>query len=143
MNDFIEVTLPIETVSEANGSKKKAVDRFGKIVYKAENWRDKQKRHKKQKGYVSFALNTSRDQIKLPCHITLTRYAPRKLDIHDNLPMSLKWVLDAVCEIATGDYRAGRADGDERISVSYCQITQKEYAVKIQIKNLSCDTIQV
>lgn len=128
------VTLPIVTVSEANGGPKKTVKRNGKTYYKGEHWTDKHKRHKKQKGLVGMMLRKYSKDLKLPCLITLTRYAPSKLDRFDNLPMSMKWILDAVCEIITGDYRPGRADDNEEIDVKYKQITSKEYGVKIVIE---------
>lgn len=131
--DWVEITLPVLTVSEANGGVKKSYKRSGKTCYKSEHWTDKHRRHKRQKGLVRLMLTRYRDMLKLPCHITLTRFAPNTLDRHDNLPMSLKWILDACCEIITGDYRAGRADNDERINVSYKQVVSKQYAVNIHI----------
>lgn len=112
----VEIIIPIRTISEANNF---------------EHWRKKNERHKKQKYAVALALNPLKCQIKLPCHITLTRYAPKTLDKFDNLPMSFKYILDGCCEILTGDYRPGRADGDERISVSYDQVKTKDYSIKI------------
>lgn len=131
--DWVLVTLPILTVSEANGGVKKSFKRGGKTCYKAEHWMDKHVRHKRQKGMVGLMLKKHAPLLKLPCLVTLTRYAPDKLDRHDNLPMSMKWILDAVCEIITGDYRPGKADEDERIEVKYNQITSKEYGVRILI----------
>jgi len=125
---------PMLTVSEANGGQKRSIrGKNGKKILKAEHWSDKNNRHQKQKGVVRMMLRKFRNEIKLPCLITLTRYAPCKLDRHDNLPMSLKWILDAICEIITGDDRPGRADDNEEIDVKYRQIICKEYAVKIEI----------
>jgi hypothetical protein len=109
--------LPIRTVSEANCF---------------EHWTKKHKRHKEQKRAVSLALNPHKAEIKLPCHIKITRVAPRKLDKWDNLPMSVKYILDTCCAIATGDFRPGRADDDERITVSYEQETNSEYFVILE-----------
>ena len=132
--DCIVAMIPANTVSEANGGSKKTYkDKTGKTCYKAEFWREKSDRHKKQKGLVHLAIRKHRSAMKLPCVITLTRYAPHKLDRHDNLPMSLKWILDAICEVITGDYRPGRADDTEEIDVKYRQIICKEYWVKIEI----------
>lgn len=131
--DWLEITLPIVTVSEANGGKKKTIRRGGKKIYKAEHWSDKHSRHKKQKGAVVLMLNPHKKMFRLPCHITLTRYAPNKLDRHDNLPMSMKWILDSVCAMVTRDFRPGRADDDERITVSYAQFIHSEYGVKIHL----------
>ncbi len=142
--DWVEITMPIETVSEANGGKKQARKIkhpiTGKMVTtaKSEHWTDKHKRHKKQKGMVGLMLRRHRSILCVPCHITLTRYAPHKLDRFDNLPMAFKWILDACCEIITGDYRPGRADDNEEIDVTYKQILNPDYGVKIVIKmNLS------
>ncbi len=109
--------LPIRTVSEANCF---------------EHWTKKHKRHKSQKQAVALALNPHKGQIKLPCHIKITRVAPRKLDRWDNLPMSVKYILDTCCAIVTGDFRPGRADDDERITVSYEQETNSEYFVILE-----------
>lgn len=115
---WVSLTLPIRTVSEANCQ---------------EHWHKKAKRHTLQQNYVILLLKPLRDKVKFPCHIKLTRYAPRKLDKHDNLPISMKWICDACCAIITGDYRAGRADDDDRISISYEQIQSSKYGVKILI----------
>lgn len=111
------LTLPIRTVSEANNF---------------EHWTKKHQRHKAQKQAVALALTSHRDKIKLPCHIKLTRAAPRKLDRWDNLPISMKYILDACCAIITNDHRPGRADDDERITVSYDQQTNSDYSVIIE-----------
>jgi hypothetical protein len=109
--------LPIRTVSEANNF---------------EHWTKKHKRHKAQKQAVALALNPHKSEIKLPCHIKITRVAPRKLDRWDNLPMSVKYILDTCCAIVTGDFRPGRADDDERITVSYEQETNSDYSIVIE-----------
>lgn len=132
--DWIEVTLPIFTASEANGGVKISFKRNGKTCYKNEHWSDKHRRHKHQKTMVFIFLQKYQNFFLLPCYITLTRYAPRKLDQADNLPMSLKYILDAICAVVTGDYRPGRADSSELIDVSYAQEFSKEYFVKIFIK---------
>ena len=128
--------LPILTHSEANGGPKKTIRRQGKTIHKGEHWTDAAKRHKKQKGIVLMMLRKYRKDIKLPCVITLTRYAPKKLGKFDNLPMAFKWILDAVCEVITGDYRPGLADDiiEDDIDVIYKQVISKEYGVRIEIK---------
>lgn len=135
--NFVEITIPLVTVSEANGGKKKKLRRAGKTVYRSESWVDAYKRHKKQKGIVHLMLKPLRSALKLPCHITLTRYAPDKLDRFDNLPMAFKWILDACCEIITGDYRPGRADDTDLIDVSYKQELNSEYGIKIHIHDVT------
>lgn len=134
-DEWLEITMPITTVSEANGGAKIAYKRNGKTCYKSEHWSDKHRRHKLQKGTVALFLRPHRNCVSMPCSIILTRYAPDKLDRFDNLPMSLKWVLDAVCEIITGDHRPGRADAHEGIlGVKYNQSISKYYGVKIRIE---------
>ena len=118
-HDWIELHLPIMTVSEANIS---------------EHWTKKAKRHKTQKASVRYLLTPHASSLRLPCEIYLTRYAPRKLDRHDNLPISMKYILDAVCEVITGDYRAGRADDSEEINVTYSQVPSSSYGIRIRIE---------
>lgn len=133
--NWLEVTLPIHTVSEANGGAKSVRKKDGKVFYSREHWSEQNRRHKLQKGTVYLLLRPQSDAIKPPCVITLTRFAPDKLDRFDNLPMSLKWVLDAVCEVITGDYRPGRADANEAIAdVKYLQVVSEEYGVKVRIE---------
>lgn len=132
---WIEITLPIVTVSEANGGVKISYIRNGKRCYKSEHWSDQHRRHRLQKGTVALSLNPHRNHVSMPCVIKLTRYAPDKLDRYDNLPMSMKWVLDAVCEVITGDYRPGRADANEGIrDVTYAQEISSAYGVKVRIQ---------
>lgn len=138
--NWFEIILPILTVSEANGGAKKAyINKKGKTSYKPEHWTDGHKRHKAQKEMTALMLRPHRHLFHVPCRITLTRYASRKLDRFDNLPMSLKYILDMICAVITDDYRPGRADDNEQIDVVYKQILSKEYAVKIKIEMLSLD----
>lgn len=137
--NWVEISLPLVTVSEANGGAKRRVSRIkNKVtqkVTKSEHWTDKHRRHKKQKGAVALLLKPLRSRLKLPCHITLTRYAPNKLGKFYNLPMAFKWILDAICEVITGDYRPGLADDiiEDDIDVTYKQVVCPEYGVKISI----------
>ena len=112
------VDLPIRTVSEANNF---------------EPWRVKHCRHKEQQRIVAIGLKPLRDKIKLPCKIVLTRFAPDFLDVFDNLPMSFKYIVDAVCAIVTGEYRAGKADGDKRITLGCDQKKSEAYGIRIEI----------
>lgn len=113
----VTLILPIRTVSEANNF---------------DHWTKKHKRHRLQQRIVGLTLNPARQNVKFPCQIKLTRYAPRKLDKHDNLPISMKYILDACCAIITGNFKAGRADDDDRISICYDQVTSSEYFVKVE-----------
>lgn len=127
----VRMLLPIETVSEANGGKKRTTWNKGKRKIRGEYWTEAASRHKRQKGTVALYLRRHSEFLRLPCVINLTRYAPNKLDRWDNLPMSLKWVLDAICEELTGDYLPGRADSSELIVVQYNQILSQNYAVEV------------
>jgi|SRR6185369_3416100 len=125
--------LPIFTAPESNGGVKKSYVVNGKKCYKAEHWTEKHRRTLLQKGTVLLNLRPYRNGFKLPCLVKLTRYAPKKLDKFDNLPMSLKYVLDAVCAVITGDYRPGRADSCEQIDVKYDQVICDNYSVLIEV----------
>jgi len=114
----VEIDLPLKTESEANCF---------------QPWKVKYGRHKHQQQVVALALNPLRGNIKLPCKIMLTRFAPDELDTFDNLPMSFKYIVDAVCAIITGDKRPGQADGDKRITIACDQVKSKEYGVRVQI----------
>lgn len=111
------IMLPIITVSEGNSS---------------EHWTKKAKRHKAQKRAVAIVLNLIK--VKLPCVLEFTRHAPRKLDAADNLPMSMKWVIDAACESITGIKKAGMADNNELIKIKTSQCQSKEYGISIDIR---------
>jgi hypothetical protein len=113
----VVLTLPLRTKSEANNF---------------EHWRLKHKRHKDQARLVALFLKPLKDKIALPCKIVLTRFAPRKLDKFENLPMSFKYIVDACCAILTGNFVPGQADSDERISLSCDQVISKEYGIKIE-----------
>lgn len=132
---WFKAMLPIFTASEANGGVKKSYMYNGKKCYKNEHWTDKHRRTKLQKGTIFMVLRPHRDSFKLPCVVTLTRYAPRKLDKRDNLPMSLKYIVDAICAVITDDYCPGRADSSEEIDVIYNQVTCKDYGVLVEIVN--------
>jgi hypothetical protein len=116
-----EWNLPILTVSEANSS---------------EHWTKKHKRHRIQKGWVSAAMRSESKEIDLPCHIKLTRLAPRILDKDDNLPMAFKFIKDQISDELIPGKAAGLADDDPRLSWSYDQQKSKEKSVKIEIFSL-------
>lgn len=112
----VEMTLPIYTVSEGNCF---------------EAWQKKAKRHKDQKKFVAFNMRDCQINWPLPIHVSLTRLAPRLLDEHDNLRMSLKYILDGVAEEITKDYRPGRADNNPGLTWSYFQEKSKSYGIRI------------
>lgn len=130
---WLKAMLPIFTTTEANGGVKKSYIRNGKKCYKNEHWTDKHRRTKIQQGTVFLMLRPHSKSFSLPCILRLTRYAPKKLDKADNLPMSLKYVLDAVCAVVTGDYRPGRADSSDDIDILYDQKISSEYGVLIEM----------
>lgn len=101
----------------------------------AEHYRRKGSRHKKQKNEVWFAMLPYKGKIPLPCHIHLTRIAPRILNRHDNLACSFKYIVDEVCNQIIPGLAPGRADDSPLISVSYDQMKGgvKEYGVTIEI----------
>lgn len=115
--------LPIKTASESNSS---------------EHWTKKAKRHRLQQRRVKEAFLEDQPQIEFPLHVVLTRISPRRLDSHDNLPTSLKWISDSIAANLTGNFVPGRADDDKRITWEYRQEKGKvrEYAVRIEIQEL-------
>lgn len=116
---WIWMTLPIRTVSEANNF---------------DHWTVKARRHKMQKGWVVMALATTKKIVNLPCKVTIIRVASRMLDQHDNLPMSLKYITDAICEELTGIKQAGQADNDPRIEIKFEQEKSSTHGVKVLIE---------
>lgn len=114
----VVLELPIRTVSEANNF---------------EHWTKRHKRHKSQQLAVMQALKPHRKVIQMPCKILLTRFAPKKLDRHDNLPMSFKYIVDICCAIISGNYDLGKADDDEGITIAYDQIKSEKYGIRIEI----------
>lgn len=133
---WAEFMAPLFTASEGNGGVKKSFKHLGKTVYRKEHWSEAHRRHAQQKTSVFYFLRPHRKSVQIPCHIKITRYAPKKLDRFDNLPMSLKWILDACCAVITEDYRPGRADGYDGLEVSYHQIQCDEYWVHVRIENI-------
>lgn len=119
----VKVTIPLKTISEAN---------------KAEHWFIKAKRHKMQKNAVALCLRSKLEGIRLPCKIKVTRIAPRKLDSHDNLRMSQKFVIDQIAELIKPNMVIGRADDDAGFHFEYDQRRGevKEYAIEVEIENL-------
>lgn len=66
---------------------------------------------------------------KLPCTVTFTRIAPRKLDVGDNLPSSMKACRDEIAKLLGVD------DSTDQITWIYKQSKgqPKEYRVRIEI----------
>lgn len=89
-----------------------------------------------QKQLIKLFLKKYQEQISLPCKIMLTRYAPKQLDGHDNLPMSMKYVVDAIAEVLTGNLTPGQADSDSRILIEYAQKISKTYGVELNLEDM-------
>jgi hypothetical protein len=122
MHTIVNWKLPIKTVSEANS---------------VDHWTVKHKRHQFQKNYIKINFLKENIKVSLPCHIIITRISPRLLDDHDNLRMSVKWIVDALAENIVPGKAFGRADDCKSITWEYLQEKgkPKEYAVKIEIKS--------
>ncbi len=124
----IVITLPLRTLSPNQ----------------SEPWRKRYAREKAQRRAVMFAMIAVKEKIPQaafavdPGKIKLkfTRYAPKGLDAHDNLPMSVKKICDQVCAEIMCDYVPGRADGAACFEFEYAQVKTKAkiYGVKIEIK---------
>lgn len=117
----INFQAPIRTVSEMN---------------QREHWAVKHKRKNEQQQEMMVVLqnNLVGRQVKLPCVVRLTRIGPKALDT-DNLAGAFKHVQDAIAR------KLGVDDGDtEKIRWEYHQmpIRIREYAVKVEIKCLTC-----
>ncbi len=116
----MKIKLPIKVTNEANSR---------------EHWHKKALRHSRQKDAIRFSLCSKISDTLLPCTIKLTRIAPRKMDIWDNIPMGFKFILDAICELLIPGKAIGQADNDSRIRVEYDQKKGEkgEYAIEIEI----------
>lgn len=111
--------LPIRTASEANRN---------------DHWTKRYKRKKEQRIAIKKAfLKKPPPEMRNYLHVILTRIAPRLLDVHDNLPVSFKTIVDKIAEELTGNYAPGHADSDKRLSWEYKQEKSKEYAIRIEI----------
>jgi len=124
----IEITLPLRTLSPNQ----------------SEPWRKRYAREKAQRRAVMFAMIAVKEkipQIELSgasgkIKLKFTRYAPKGLDAHDNLPMSVKKICDQTCAEIMCDYVPGRADGASCFEFEYDQVKTKAkvYGVKIEIR---------
>ena len=77
------------------------------------------------------------DKISAPCHIVLTRIAPRFFD-YDNLVTDFKAIRDEVAAYIMQDYVPGRADGSKELTWEYTQEKNvrgdpQRYKIKIGI----------
>jgi hypothetical protein len=116
MQKYLEMSLPIVTVSESNCF---------------EHWTKKHKRHTEQKKAIWAEFKRIRPVIILPSLILITRIGKRLMD-DDNIPASVKWIRDALAGEIFPGLRPGQADSDPRIEWKYAQKKDKEYQVKIE-----------
>jgi hypothetical protein len=111
------ITLPIQTVSEANARC---------------HWAKRAKRVKHQRQTVAMVMagRVICDGLRAPCAVTLTRIAPRALD-DDNLRGALKAARDGVADAL------GIRDNDPRVTWSYGQErgSARHYAVRIEVRS--------
>lgn len=121
MKTIISWQLPIKIANEANST---------------EHWTQKHRRHKIQKMKIKRAFLAESPKLQLPLHVTLTRIAPRDLDCHDNLPVSMKWVVDSISDCIFPGQKAGRADDSKLITWQYKQKKGlvREYALGIDFE---------
>lgn len=104
-----------------------------------EHFRVKAKRVAKQREQVAAACAKHlKTKPTLPLLVTLTRVyaAPqgKKLDRWDNLPGSMKPVIDGLCDTIELD------DADERFEVKFVQVQGPEYAVHVRLESLGNET---
>ncbi len=112
---MMELTLPIKTVNESNGS-------HG-------HWGKKSARRASHRTAV-WASMSGKPLPALPITVTLTRISAGELDEHDNLRGAMKAVVDQIAE------QYGIADKDKRIEWKYEQLTgpRRYYAVRVRIE---------
>lgn len=115
--------IPIRTVSEANNS---------------DHWLKKSQRHVAQKWLVKKIFKDNNFKFELPMVITLCRLSSKLLDSHDNLPASVKYIVDQIAAEVTGDDRPGRADDEEQITWKYDQrkVKRGEYGVDVIVEEI-------
>lgn len=130
--------LPLTTVSEGNSS---------------EHWSVSSKRHRQQQFFVRALFHGLKQEIPLPCKITLTRLNSRNLDKSENLPMAFKYIKDEialcifpekrkVCILKNGKTRQIKGNGDEDPQLHWtfaqeknlCMGADKRPGIRIEIE---------
>jgi len=86
-----------------------------------EHWHKSAKRHNLQKDQVNIYLKDLKIYKYEYITIKLVRISPRKLDIHDNLPMAFKYVVDAIADLMYPGKAAERADNTDLIEWKFDQ----------------------
>lgn len=113
------------------------------LANKMEHWSKRHKRNKILKFLIQRELAVN-NVPSLPVierfhgervKVALTRIAPRSLDSFDNLPSSMKPVIDAIADFFLPGLKAGRADADKRFEFTLHQEKgrPKEYGLRIEI----------
>ncbi len=132
MTEKIMWELPLTTVSEANSS---------------EHWTKSSKRHRQQQFFVRAMFHGLKQEIPIPCTITLTRLNCRGLDKFENLPMAFKYIKDEIALCILPEYRKayvtrngkvkqikGHGDEDPRLHWKCAQEKSKTMGIRIEIE---------
>lgn len=103
----------------------------------SEHWTKKHRRHKTQKTEIWVKFQNEKPKISLPCIVTLTRIASRKLD-DDNLLFAFKYIRDEIADHLV-QYKgkcAGRSDSDDRLTWVYKQEKGRvnHYAIRVEVE---------
>lgn len=110
---MISLTIPgLRLVSEAN---------------RRDHWAAKARRVKDQRSIVALALRQRLRGMRLPCVVTITRIAPRRLD-DDNAVSSAKACRDSIAALLGVD------DRDPRVTWRVEQ-ERGAYAVRVEIRS--------
>ena len=113
--EAVKVIVPIRLVSVANIS---------------EHWSKSAQRRREHRAECWYSLKAAKIPHMLPCVVTLTRIAPRRLDAHDNLRSSAKGAVDGIA-----DWLNLKTDADHRVEWRYAQRRGEphEYALEIEV----------
>lgn len=100
-----------------------------------EHWTKSSKRHKTQKILIKKHLSAISLYKNENIVIYIWRISSRKLDKEDNLPMSMKWVKDAIADLIYPGQQAGRADDTNMIEWKYGQEKGKvkQKAIRVEV----------
>ncbi len=112
---MIKFTLPLRVNSTLN---------------KREHWRVTAKRKWEHRSLARSAVVSAigGKDFSMPIQVTITRFGKRKLDAHDNLRDSTKFVVDGIADALEVD------DGNEaQVQWHYKQVSPADYAVMVEI----------
>lgn len=112
-----QTVIPIKTISELN--------RRGR-----EHWAVRSKRAKSQREATHVCMMAAGSVTLAPsfrASVTLTRLAPRSLDVGDNLNSSCKSIRDQIARWLGAD------DSDLRVTWVYDQEKSKTYGVRVEV----------